>query len=73
MSSSPAWPPGSEPDQIVALTAFGGLMVATNLFNNALQVDLDDYLHAVPQGETAMSAAAGGAVERRPTWPGRSR
>ena len=33
-----------EPDQIVALTAFGGLMVATNLFNNALQVDLDDYL-----------------------------
>ncbi len=33
-----------EPDQIVALTAFGGLMVATNLFNNALKVDLDDYL-----------------------------
>ena len=33
-----------EPDQIVAPTAFGGLMVATNLFNNALQVDLDDYL-----------------------------
>jgi alkylhydroperoxidase family enzyme len=31
-------------DQIVALTAFGGLMVATNLFNNALQVDLDEYL-----------------------------
>jgi hypothetical protein len=28
------------------LTAFGGLMVATNLFNNALKVDLDDYLHA---------------------------
>ena len=34
-----------EPDQIVVLTAFGGLMVATNLFNNALQVDLDEYLH----------------------------
>ncbi len=33
-----------EPDQIVALTAFGGLMVATNLFNNALRVDQDDYL-----------------------------
>jgi alkylhydroperoxidase family enzyme len=32
------------PDQIVSLTAFGGLMVATNLFNNALRVDLDDYL-----------------------------
>jgi alkylhydroperoxidase family enzyme len=32
------------PDQIVALTAFGGLMIATNVFNNALGVDLDDYL-----------------------------
>ena len=32
------------PDQIVTLTAFGGLMVATNLFNNAIRVDLDDYL-----------------------------
>ena len=34
-----------KPDQVVALTAFGGLMVATNLVNNALQVDLDEYLH----------------------------
>jgi alkylhydroperoxidase family enzyme len=33
-----------KPEQVVALTAFGGLMVATNLFNNALRVDLDDYL-----------------------------
>jgi alkylhydroperoxidase family enzyme len=33
-----------EPAQIVALTAFGGLMIATNVFNNALRVDLDDYL-----------------------------
>jgi hypothetical protein len=32
------------PEQVVALTAFGGLMVATNLFNNALQIDLDEYL-----------------------------
>jgi alkylhydroperoxidase family enzyme len=32
------------PEQVVVLTAFGGLMVATNLFNNALQVDLDGYL-----------------------------
>jgi alkylhydroperoxidase family enzyme len=39
-----------EPDQIVVLTAFGGLMVATNLFNNALQVDLDDYLHPYRKG-----------------------
>ncbi len=35
-----------KPEQIVALTAFGGLMVATNLFNNALRVDLDEYLYA---------------------------
>jgi alkylhydroperoxidase family enzyme len=40
-----------EPDQIVVLTAFGGLMVATNLFNNALRVDLDDYLHAYRKEE----------------------
>ncbi len=38
-------------DQIVALTSFGGLMVATNLFNNALQVDLDEYLWAYRRGE----------------------
>ncbi len=33
-----------KPEQIVTLTAFGGLMIATNVFNNALQVDLDEYL-----------------------------
>src|SRR5215204_4731421 len=32
------------PAQVVTLTAFGGLMVATNLFNNALKVDLDETL-----------------------------
>ncbi len=31
-------------EQLVALTAFGGMMIATNIFNNALQVDLDEYL-----------------------------
>jgi alkylhydroperoxidase family enzyme len=31
-------------EQVVALTAFGALMVATNVFNNALGVPLDDYL-----------------------------
>jgi alkylhydroperoxidase family enzyme len=31
-------------EQIVALTAFGALMLATNVFNNALRVDLDHYL-----------------------------
>jgi alkylhydroperoxidase family enzyme len=33
-------------EQIVALTAFAGLMVATNIINNVLHVDLDDYLYA---------------------------
>lgn len=31
-------------EQIVALTAFGAMMVATNVVNNALEVDLDEYL-----------------------------
>lgn len=31
-------------EQIVVLTAFGSLMIATNLINTALQVDLDDIL-----------------------------
>jgi alkylhydroperoxidase family enzyme len=35
-----------EPDQIVSLTAFGGLMIATNVFNNAVRVELDEYLAA---------------------------
>jgi alkylhydroperoxidase family enzyme len=40
-----AWLAGRlSPEQIVTLTAFAGLMVATNLFNNALRVDLDEYL-----------------------------
>jgi alkylhydroperoxidase family enzyme len=33
-----------EPSQIVTLTAFAGLMIATNIVNNALKVDLDEYL-----------------------------
>lgn len=32
------------PEQIVALTAFGAMMIATNVFNNALEVGLDEYL-----------------------------
>lgn len=31
-------------EQIVLLTVFGGVMIATNIFNNALRVDLDEYL-----------------------------
>ncbi|QJW91111.1 hypothetical protein HNV11_17875 [Spirosoma taeanense] len=30
--------------QIVVLVAFAGQMIATNVFNNALRVDIDDYL-----------------------------
>jgi alkylhydroperoxidase family enzyme len=39
--------------QVVALTAFGGLMIATNVFNNALKVDLDEYLLPFCKGATA--------------------
>src|SRR4051812_28342056 len=35
-----------KPDEVVALTAFGALMIATNIINNALEVDLDEYLYA---------------------------
>lgn len=31
-------------EQIVAITAFATIMIATNLINKTLQVDLDDYL-----------------------------
>ena len=33
------------PEQIVALTAFAGLMVATNIINNVLEVELDENLY----------------------------
>ena len=46
-----------EPAEIVDLTAFGALMIATNLFNNALRVDLDGYLEPY--------RADGSAVRRR--------
>ncbi len=36
--------------QMVALTAFGAIMLATNVFNNALRVDLDEYLHPYRKG-----------------------
>jgi alkylhydroperoxidase family enzyme len=42
-----------EPAQVVTLTAFGGLMIATNVFNNALRVDLDDYLQPFRKGAKA--------------------
>ena len=46
-----------EPAQIVALTAFGALMVATNVVNNALEVDLDEYLQPYRKGARESAAA----------------
>jgi len=37
-------------EQIVALTAFAGLMVATNIVNNVLEVELDEYLYEYRDG-----------------------
>ena len=34
----------------MALTAFGAMMVATNVFNNALEVELDGYLEPYRKG-----------------------
>jgi alkylhydroperoxidase family enzyme len=42
-----------KPDQIVSLTAFGGLMIATNVFNNALAVDLDEHLWSYRKASSA--------------------
>jgi alkylhydroperoxidase family enzyme len=47
------------PAQLVALTAFGALMVATNVINNALEVDLDEYLQPYRKGVRESAAAAG--------------
>ena len=47
------------PAQIVALTAFGALMVATNVVNNALDVELDEYLQPYRKGVRENTAAIG--------------
>jgi alkylhydroperoxidase family enzyme len=46
------------PAEIVALTAFGALMVATNVINNALDVDLDEYLQPYRKGVRESAGAA---------------
>jgi len=46
------------PAQLVALTAFGALMVATNVFNNALNVDLDEYLQPYQKGVREAASAS---------------
>lgn len=40
--------------EIVALTAFGCIMLATNVFNDALRVDLDGYLEPYRAGANRM-------------------
>lgn len=45
-------------EQIVALTAFGALMIATNIFNNALEVDLDGYLEPYRKSDAAPAEGA---------------
>jgi alkylhydroperoxidase family enzyme len=45
--------------QVVALTAFGALMVATNVVNNVLDVDLDEYLQPYRKGLRESAAATG--------------
>jgi alkylhydroperoxidase family enzyme len=47
------------PAQIVALTAFGALMVATNVVNNALDVELDEYLQPYRKGVRESAASVG--------------
>jgi alkylhydroperoxidase family enzyme len=47
-------------EQMVALAAFGALMVATNVFNNALGVPLDDYLQPYRR-QPALAAAGEGS------------
>ena len=47
------------PAQIVVLTAFGALMVATNVVNNALDVDLDEYLQPYRKGVRESAAGMG--------------
>ncbi len=39
-------------EEIVALTGFAALMIATNIVNNALEVELDDYLYAYRDGQS---------------------
>jgi len=46
-------------EQIVSLTAFGAMMVATNVFNNALEVDLDGYLEDYRKPGARAQGAAG--------------
>ena len=57
-----------------ALTTFGALMVATNVFNNALRVDLDEYLEPYRRPAGGPGGSRSEAVAPRSTGgPGGSR
>jgi alkylhydroperoxidase family enzyme len=45
-------------EQLVALTAFGALMIATNVINNVLRVPLDGYLEPYRRGATVRRSDA---------------
>jgi hypothetical protein len=45
-------------EQIVALTGFASLMIATNIINNVLEVDLDEYLYAYRPGQPLLRKGA---------------
>ena len=47
------------PEQIIDLTAFAGVMVATNIFNDALRVPLDEELYAYRAREDEAGAPVG--------------
>jgi alkylhydroperoxidase family enzyme len=48
-------------EQIVALTAFGAMMVATNIVNNALEVELDEYLIGYQRHASVVSESEAGS------------
>jgi alkylhydroperoxidase family enzyme len=39
------------PEQIVTLTTFAGMMIVSNIVNNVLEVDLDEYLYEYREGQ----------------------
>ena len=52
---------GMSDEEVVALVAFGSIMLATNVFNNALSVPLDDYLY--PYTRTTTDGGVRGSKE----------
>jgi alkylhydroperoxidase family enzyme len=45
-------------ERMVALAAFGALMIATNVFNNAIGVPLDDYLEPYRKAAPALATTS---------------